>query len=133
MNSTIEIAKDADPLMDYGFTVLAGRSTTPIAALNFGYLAVQGVTAPPAPTATTAPTVTAIPTATTGPTPTFVVAPTPAITRRPVATVVPTSTPFPQVRPITSVEALSAELQSQLFYTIQLAANTTLKQTNLGR
>ncbi|MBN9389933.1 MAG: D-alanyl-D-alanine carboxypeptidase [Chloroflexi bacterium] len=133
MNSTIEIAKDVDPLMDYGFTVLAGRATTPISALNFGYLAVQGVTAPPAPTATTAPTVTAVPTATTGPTPTFVVAPTPVITRKAPVTAVPTITPFPQVRPINSVEALSAEMQSQLFYTIQLAANTTLKQTNLGR
>lgn len=124
MNSTVEIAKDVDPLMDYGFTVLAGRSATPLASINFGYLAVPGVNAPVVPTPTTAPTPTP------APTPTFVVAPTPVITRVPLATSIPAITRFPQVQKITSVQALSAELHTQLIYTLQLAATMTL---NKGR
>jgi D-alanyl-D-alanine carboxypeptidase len=122
MNSTIEISKDVDPLMDYGFTVLAGRTTTPLPSLNFGYLAVPGVTAPVFPTPTTAPS------PTTAPTPTFVVAPTPVVTRMPLETLIPPITRFPQVRKITDVQALSAELHTQLIYTLQLAATMTVNK-----
>lgn len=111
MNSTIEIAKDVDPLMDYGFTVLNGQASTPLAALNFGSLAVAG--SPQPVVATPKPS----------PTPPQVVAPTPVITQGPIAT--PTPVPTNTISPIqqaANVQALTAQMQTQLRFTLQLAA-----------
>jgi D-alanyl-D-alanine carboxypeptidase len=43
MNSTIEIAKDVDPLMDYGFTLLNGQAEIPLQSVNLGSLNIPGV------------------------------------------------------------------------------------------
>lgn len=114
MNSTIEIAKDTDPLMDYGFTLLAGRASTPLQSINLGWLAVPGVVQAPAVTPTPLPTPTPVATAT------LVVAPTPKITQAPVAT------QAPPLQKIANVEALADEMRTQLRYTLQLAATLTL-------
>ena len=115
MNSTIEIAKDVDPLMDYGFTVLGERASTPLQSINLGSLAIPGVVP------------VAVATATTRPTPTQVVAPTPKITQEPLATSTPAATtPLPTPQRIANVESLAAEMQTQLRYTLQLAATLTV-------
>jgi D-alanyl-D-alanine carboxypeptidase len=120
MNSTIEIAKDTDPLMDYGFTLLAGLASTPLQSINLGWLAAPGVVQTPVTTPTPAATSTALPTPTPPATPTLVVAPTPKITQAPLVT------QAPPLQKIASVEALAAEMRTQLLFTLQLAANLTL-------
>lgn len=115
MKSTLEISRDVDQLMDYGFTLLSGQAQIPLQSVRLGSLAIPGAALGPVATATP------IPTPTAQPTPTLVVAPTPQPTLPPLATATPT--PVPPLRQIVNVQVLANQMRSQLHYTLRLAAN----------